>query len=191
MSTATTTVVDQLVKAVSHPLRSRALAMLVESPASPTEIAHRIHEHVSNVSYHVRILEELGVVELVETRQVRGAVEHIYRALAKPSLSDEEWVKLSEDERQAFSAEGVRLMFLDAIQALGAGTFDSRTNRHMSRSLPNVDEEGWAELTELLAQTFYSVEGIEARSAARMARSKEAGTSVMVGLLCFERAVGR
>ncbi len=50
---------------------------------------------MGNVSYHVKKLVSLGVVELVDKRQVRGAVEHFYRAVTLAYVSDEEWAKLS------------------------------------------------------------------------------------------------
>ncbi len=35
---------------------------------------------VSHLAYHIRVLRQLGFIELVETRQRRGALEHFYRA---------------------------------------------------------------------------------------------------------------
>ena len=67
-------------------MRARILAILNERVASPNEIAEMIDERLPNVSYHVRALLDLGCIELVDTAQRRGAIEHYYRALRAPVL---------------------------------------------------------------------------------------------------------
>ena len=72
--------IDQrLAKALSSPLRARALSLIARGVASPKAIAEELGLDVRTVAYHVRVLRELGCIELTETQQRRGAVEHIYR----------------------------------------------------------------------------------------------------------------
>jgi DNA-binding CsgD family transcriptional regulator len=72
--------IDQrLAKAMSSPLRARALALIAEGVASPKAIADELGLDVRGVAYHVRVLRKLGCIELAETQQRRGAIEHIYR----------------------------------------------------------------------------------------------------------------
>lgn len=74
--------IDQrLAKALSSPLRARALALIAEGVASPKAIADELGLDVRGVAYHVRVLRKLGCIELVETHQRRGAIEHIYRVI--------------------------------------------------------------------------------------------------------------
>ena len=63
------------VKAMSHPLRVRILAILQERTASPVELAQVLEGTLGTVSYHVRTLERFGLIKLVRTTPVRGAVE--------------------------------------------------------------------------------------------------------------------
>ena len=70
------------VKAMSHPLRVRILAMLDERTASPVELAGWLDASLGTVAYHVRTLERMGLVELVHETRVRGAVEHHYSLLS-------------------------------------------------------------------------------------------------------------
>ena len=79
------------VKAMSHPLRVRILAILMERKASPVELAQVLEGTLGTVSYHVRTLHQLGLIELVGETRVRGAVEHHYKAMARPVVSDEAW----------------------------------------------------------------------------------------------------
>lgn len=71
--------IDQrLAKALSHATRARILAVIGEGSTSPKQLAERLGEDVRGVAYHVRVLHRLGCIELVETKQRRGAVEHFY-----------------------------------------------------------------------------------------------------------------
>lgn len=69
-----------LEKALAHPLRARALQRFGEQPTSPAQVASQLGVDVSLLAYHVRVLRELGCIELVGTKQRRGALEHFYRA---------------------------------------------------------------------------------------------------------------
>jgi hypothetical protein len=51
---------------------------------SPAQFARSRGEPVSNVTYHFRRLQELGCIELVDTRPVKGTVEHVYRRVTHP-----------------------------------------------------------------------------------------------------------
>lgn len=70
----------KLEKALAHPLRARALPLFGEQPMSPNQVATQLGVDVSLLAYHVRVLRNLGCIELVATRQRRGALEHFYCA---------------------------------------------------------------------------------------------------------------
>jgi DNA-binding transcriptional ArsR family regulator len=66
-------------KALQHPLRRRILRVARNRDmVSPKGISDKLDEPLSNVSYHVRVLEECGAIELAHTAPVRGSVEHFY-----------------------------------------------------------------------------------------------------------------
>jgi DNA-binding transcriptional ArsR family regulator len=178
---------ETLVKVVAHPLRVQALSVLTERPASPKELAAELGAPVGNVSYHVRELEDVGLIELVDEKKRRGAVEHFYRAIARPLLSADEWEELSLDDRQDFSAWIIQLLLADASQALAAGTFDARGSRHLSRTPLLVDEEGWRELVEIQATALRAVLEVRAASAERLTTADgEKGIPTIAALTFFE-----
>lgn len=73
----------QAAKAMAHPLRADIQAQLLEvGTASPNELAKALKEPLTNVSYHVRMMHDLNVLELVDTEPRRGALEHYYRLTA-------------------------------------------------------------------------------------------------------------
>jgi DNA-binding transcriptional ArsR family regulator len=81
--------IDQrLAKALSNSLRAQALNLIAEGVASPKLIAEQLGLDVRNVAYHVRVLKRLDCIELVETQQRRGAVEHVYRVTERALRRD-------------------------------------------------------------------------------------------------------
>lgn len=71
---------QRLRKALAHPLRAKVLPLFAEGTVSPVQAAKQLDVDVSHLAYHVRVLRKLGLIELVETKQRRGALEHFYRA---------------------------------------------------------------------------------------------------------------
>lgn len=55
--------------------------------ASPNELAEALDEPLTNVSYHVRMMHDLAVLELVEIEPRRGALEHYYRLAAVATVT--------------------------------------------------------------------------------------------------------
>lgn len=73
---------DVLLFLLQHPLRKRLLRLYVEATEalSPKGLTVPLNMHLSNISYHVRVLATYGALELVETKPQRGSVEHFYKA---------------------------------------------------------------------------------------------------------------
>jgi DNA-binding transcriptional ArsR family regulator len=178
---------ERLAKALSHPLRGRIFAILNEQVASPNEIADMLEERLPNVSYHVRALVDLECIELVRTAPRRGAIEHYYRAVKRPFFSDRDWMRMPRSARQAISDVGLDLIWEDVSEAIEAGTFESRSDRHLSRSPLVVDEQGWGELRDLLADALGQAERIAERSGDRIAKSREEAVATELVIMHFER----
>ena len=147
--TATPRMETTLAAIVAHPTRARAFTILNERTASPVEIAQEIGKDVGHVGYHVRKLLQLDVVELVDERPVRGAVEHFYRATLRSYVSTEELADQSIEEREVYTRHILQLHVADIARALDAHTFDTRPNRALVRTPLVLDEDGFQELSEL------------------------------------------
>lgn len=65
-------------KALGHPVRHRLVNVLRQRPATLRQIATALGLAKGTVSYHVRVLREAGLVQLAETRQVRGGTEEYF-----------------------------------------------------------------------------------------------------------------
>ena len=166
--TKTKTGVDQrLVRAIGHPLRLRLLTIFNERVASPSDLAAELGEPIGNVSYHTRILARLGCVELVKTKQVRGAVEHYYRAVVRPVFSDDDWAELPLSIRKSLAGAVLTEIADDMGASANAGGFD-RDEVHLSRTVVALDKQGWQDLNEALQEAADRALEIQAESAARL-----------------------
>jgi hypothetical protein len=180
--TNTKTGVDQrLVRAIGHPLRLRLLTIFNERVASPSDLAAELGEPIGNVSYHTRILARLGCVELVRTKQVRGAVEHYYRAVVRPVFSDDDWAELPTSIRKSLAGAVLTEIADDMSAAANEGGFD-RDEVHLSRTPLTLDRPGWQQLNELLQQVGEQALEIQTQSAARL-QADGAGDSEAAALV--------
>ena len=169
-------------------MRAQILTILNDRVASPNEIAESIDERLPNVSYHVRALQSLGCIELVSTAQRRGAIEHYYRAIVRPFFSDRDWKRLPASARQSVSDRGLQEVWEDVSNAVGAGTFDRRADRQLSRNQLVLDERGWGELADAMRNWAEQVERIGAESSKRLAKSDEERIPARAVLMGFEAA---
>lgn len=177
------------VKAMSHPLRVRILAMLDERVASPNQLAGWLGATLGTTAYHVRVLEQLGLIELADETRVRGAVEHHYRAKGRPMVSAQAWSEVTQIAKQA--AVGSSLKIIDEYaQASGAsGGFD-RPEAHLSRTRVKLDVKGWKQLMTTTLRYVEKVEGIERAALERMERKPhaEVESEATVVVMNFEGA---
>ena len=177
----------KLVRALGHPLRARALASFNERTRSPKEVAAELGVPVSKLGYHVKVLRECGCIELVSTVPRRGATEHFYKGTTRSFFNDSNWERLNTDAKSGISVTGLKMIFASARAAVEAETFDSRGDRHLSRTPLIVDEQGWGDLTEALAETLERVAEIQAESSQRLAESeRDEGIRATVAILGFE-----
>ena len=75
----------EAVQALVHPLRTQILEALRE-PASAAAVARQLNQARQRVNYHLKTLEQAGLVEQVGERRVGNFVESVYRAVARTFL---------------------------------------------------------------------------------------------------------
>lgn len=178
-----------LAKAFTHPLRGHVWVTICEKGvASPTEIADELEIDVSDVSYHFRELKRRKLIRLVRTAKRRGFDEHFYEPRG-PALrfDDFEWMEIPEPIRSSFSADLLREITAELIEALKEGSFDARS-RHLSRTWLTVDERGWKELSRVVRVALDRIQAIQERCAERREDGSEPGIPVSVVMASFETA---
>jgi DNA-binding transcriptional ArsR family regulator len=167
--------VDQrLLKAMAHPTRIHILDILSEGPSSPARMQRRMENVSLNlVSHHVKVLRDLGCIELVKTVPRRGAKEHIYRAKERQFFTAEEWEAIEPKSRQPITSVILRMISEDTGRALAEGKFDELADNHLSRSPIELDKEGWTEVVDILARALDEILGADVKSRERVFESGE------------------
>jgi DNA-binding transcriptional ArsR family regulator len=148
------------VKAFSHPLRVRILAILEERTSSPLELSRILRAELGVVAYHVRTLHRLGLIHLERETKVRGATQRHYRAHERPRVSNEAWAKAPPVVKQAAIGAALAQINDYARNANAAGGFD-RADAHFTRSALRLDREGWERLAGVLMEALREVAAIE------------------------------
>ncbi len=171
----------RFVKAMSHPLRVRILAMLDERKASPNQLAGWLGASLGTVAYHVRTLEHLGLIELVDETRVRGAVEHHYRARERPNVTAEGWAQAPPIAKQAAVGSSLDVIADYARASAAAGGFD-RQDAQLRRALVRLDAKGFVQLSKACDKLLEQAEKIEAAAAERIAKDPHADDIVEAGL---------
>ena len=65
-------------RAIVDPVRSQILDLVLERAATVTELAAALGKAKSSVAYHVDVLVEAGMLQIVRTRRVRAIEEKFY-----------------------------------------------------------------------------------------------------------------
>jgi DNA-binding transcriptional ArsR family regulator len=175
-----------LAKALAHPLRTRILAALEGRTASPSDLAAELDAPLGVVSYHVRRLAALGLVKLSKRVPRRGAVEHYYRATARPRITSETWGRTPSIVKNATIQAAVDQVGYLVGAAASEGGFDAPES-HLSRSRLTVDEKGWQALARELDAMLERIRKIELASKQRLTKANRAGEQeAAVVLMLFD-----
>jgi DNA-binding transcriptional ArsR family regulator len=176
-----------LLKALVHPTRIHIMDILSEGENSPSGIQKRIGDiSLDLVSKHIKILRDLGVVELCDEVRQRGKfTEHIYRAAAWQFLSVEEWKAVDPDDRPSVTTTILRMIDEDVGRAYFENKFDERVDNHLSRSPLKLDEEGWGEVVKALENALESVLKAHDKSQERAGGEEKKLTDTTVVVMQF------
>jgi DNA-binding transcriptional ArsR family regulator len=178
---------ERLIKALAHPLRWRIVEILVEQgEASPVQLARMLEQPLATVSHHTRVLRDLGCIELTRTEPRRGAVEHYYRALMPAFFDDRQWEQVPTVLRRGLAGQVFRRTVSEAAAAGAVGAFDA-DDAHLGRVVVELDDQGWRELSDLLADVLRQAQAIQDRSDQRRGDGATARTGELA-ILWFEVA---
>jgi DNA-binding transcriptional ArsR family regulator len=112
------TTLDQ-VHTLADPLRVRILERLIREPMTVKMLGTDLGEPPAKVHYHVREMERIGVIRLVETREKGGVLEKYYRAVAKSFSVSKDLLHTSPpDEVSAIFEEYLQVVQRGIVSAL-------------------------------------------------------------------------
>ena len=172
---------------LKSPVRVKALVLMHERPACAKDLQDELGLSLATASHHVNELKKMGLIEHVRDEPRRGAVAHFYRAVMRPIWSNEDWARLSVEERQQYVIWMVQNLSCDIVTALLAGTFNARVDTHSSCSQLYVDEQGRKEIDAILDGALNATLEVQKASASRVAEgASEATQKLTSALLCVD-----
>ncbi len=185
-----------LCQPLKHPIRARIVEVANERPISPSAFVRQglvpeeyyinYQQAVSMVSYHFTQLADEGCLKLVKTNPRRGANEHVYEGASRVFFSDTEFEDLPFEIRKGLSKASFQGVLARTDGAIRAGTFDKRTDRHLTWRAFRSDEQGWQEITGILADTFYKLEAAREAAEDRLSEQDDEGFAATFAMLGFE-----
>lgn len=183
--------------AVGHPIRLAALTMLHEEELSAADIADALGVDVKTVTDHLRQLYDAGCIEFVGRDEAEGNLRRaVYRAIARPFVSGDEYRAMSVEERDDFNGVTLQWILAECLTSYRSGRMNFDEYLCLISDVPNLDLVGRQELHDYLigalegdpdAKALEGIQGIAGRAANRIANSTETGSKVAVVLMAFER----
>lgn len=163
--------VEQL-RAAADDLRQRILEELVKRPLTVTQLGEVMKLSPAKVHYHVRELERVGLVKLVETREKSGILEKYYRSVARRFSVPRELLQRSSPEDPVAALQAMMDSSSEAFtRALLRATRLEEGGRNYPLTLARthlwLTEEQYNALSEELLQVFAKYEGFEQTAEAR------------------------
>lgn len=110
--------VEQM-RAIADELRMRIVEALSRQPMTVTQLGSLLEQPPAKVHYHVRELERVGLVKLVETREKGGILEKYYRSVAKSlNVPGTLLMMMPPDDRIAAANEFLQIVTQGFMRAL-------------------------------------------------------------------------
>lgn len=165
---------EQALAAMAHPVRVHALMALSDRLGSAGTVAEELGLKARDTAYHFRVMEKLGLIELVEIRETPGGriLGKFYRAVARPYFDLEAWREVDPADQPGITANILAMCNADIAAAVKAGTINGEDN-HISRSPMVLDRKAYQDLIDGLAKTAEWMLTLQQEAAARLRAGDE------------------
>ena len=100
-------------------VRAEIVTILNDGPASHTELAKLTGHGVSKIGHHIQELVEADSIELAAIVRVRNQNVHVYRAIKRAYISDEEAGGAPSEESRASACKSRRCPSSTALRSSG------------------------------------------------------------------------
>jgi len=127
-------------------IRKRNILDIAKEPVTVSQIAEELNEKQSRLYYHVKKLEDAGLLELVETRQHGNLIEKYYKRTKIAGKSFEMDETLLKDHHGTVMDEIMKLLKpgLKLLQSeLKKGKTDFEKQVNLMISLPTLTGKEW------------------------------------------------
>lgn len=127
-------------------VRKRSILDIAKEPVTVGKMAEELNEKQSRLYYHVKKLEEAGLLELVETRQQGNLIEKYYKRTETAGHRFELAESLLKEHHGTVMEEIMKLLqpglkLLESELKKGKSDFDKQVN--LMISLPTLTGKEW------------------------------------------------
>jgi predicted transcriptional regulator len=96
----TLTTYEQL-RAISDPLRSELLMMLLQKPYTGQQLSEQLNISRAKIHYHLKELEKNGLIEIIKKEEKNGIVQKFYQSVARGFTASPDLLPHSEEIDEA------------------------------------------------------------------------------------------
>ena len=118
----------------------------------------------------------------------RGAIEHHYKALVQPPITDEAWAGQPDVVRESVVGSSLGQLG-EAVNAAAAGGGFRRPEAQLVREELALDETGFRDIAKELSRSLERVAKIREDAKKRLEKSVDAGRPGNVVMMLFEAGV--
>lgn len=144
---------------------------------------------VESIRRRFKMLAEMGWLSKVSEKRGgkrRGATEHFYRATAPPIFHTQAWATVPDSVKASYRWRTFEQLTDQVKEAIDAGTFEARTDNHLSWSLLRLDQPGWENVATAVDELFKFVFEVQKAAKIRMADTGEKPVTTTLALAAFE-----
>lgn len=144
---------------------------------------------VSGIRRRFKMLAEIGWLKKVGDKtggRRRGATEHFYRATGPAIFDNCTWFDVPDSIKATYRWRTFEGLAEQVKEAIEAGTFEARTDNHLSWSLLLLDQLGWERVTAAVDALLAFFLEERDRAEDRIADSGESPVTMTVALAAFE-----
>lgn len=142
-------------------------------------VIRRCFKTLEEMDWLVRVGEKTG-------GRRRAGHELFYRATGPAIADNEGWTFVPPSIQPSPSWEAFRRITDLAKEAIGAGTFEARPDRHFSWSVLRLDQQGWEHISSGVDELLTFILKEKDRAEDRLARSGQRPIPTTIGLGAFE-----
>ena len=180
----------RVAKVFADPLNLKIVTELNLREMSPSQFVDECGgAPLAGIDRRFKLLTEIGWLTKVGEKsggRRRGATENFYRATGPAIFDSRSWSKVEDAVRVTFSWRIFEQLAEQVREAMDAGTFDSRPDRHHSWTPLVLDQLGWDQVITAVDALFHLLFEEQAAARNRIAQSGDQPVIATVYLAVFE-----
>lgn len=176
----------RLSQALAHWMRVNIMAIASWRKISPSEYARETGERLSKVSYHFQRLVDYGVIELVDTEQVRGSVKHFYQGTRQAIFGGASWTELPKSVQDGVAGAALQDLTKVTVHSIESGAFSAHDHSYLIWEPHLYDDLAFKAAARILERVRKELKDLAVGARPRLTETDKEGQLVAIALGAFE-----